>query len=558
MPQVIEQEPYEDLIGAPPGKEMAMGGAFEAASQRSREMALWHPPLVSADMEILPEKPIMDARVRDTLRNDAYVQNGATIQKDSIVGEMFLLNSKPNYKVLGLDEVWAEEFQEEVEAKFTLYAESIRNFPDASRKMTLTGLTRLAVGIHAAAGEVLASVEWMRSGYRPFSTALQMIDVDRLGNPYNQMPSKNLRGGVQMDNFGAPLGYWIRNAHPSDWMDPEGYTWKYVPATRGQVTGNPGWDRPQMIHIVDYNRADQTRGVSAMVAALKEMRMTKNFRDVTLQAAVLQATYAATIESDLPQEIALQQIGGGDFSALGNYAAEYLGQVAEYVGASRNIHFDGVKVPVFYPGTKMKLQNAGSPAGIGADFESSLLRYIAAILGVSYEELSKDYSKANYSNLRAAIADTDRRMRVKKRNVADRFATIFYRLWLEEALNAGEITAMPRNAPNWYDGLNQEAYSSCEWIGASMGQIDELKETQAAVLRINNGLATRESELARLGKDWRVVFRQLSREKKMAEELELEFGADKTSQNTMNAASGTPSSTGDSPRSADKEENTDE
>lgn len=555
--QVIEQAYLDPLIDGPTPNEVAMRGAYEGAAGFSREMAMWHPPLQSADMDILPEKALSDARVRDSLRNDAYVHNGATIQKDNIVGEMFLLNSKPHHKVLGLDEVWAEEFQEEVEAKFTLYAESIRNFPDAARKLTLTGLTRLAVGVHAATGEVLASVEWMRSGYRPFSTALQMIDVDRLGNPNGEMDTPTLRGGVQLDRFGAPLGYWIRESHPTDWTDPDGYRWRFIPATRGQVTGNPGWDRPQMIHIIDQWRPAQSRGISAMVTALKEMRMTKKFRDVVLQSAVLQATYAASIESDLPSEVALAQAGGND-NAVINYSQAYLGQVAKYIGGSRNIHIDGVKVPVFYPGTKMKLQNAATPGGVGSEFESSLLRYIAAILGVSYEQLSKDYSKANYSNLRAAIADTDRRMRVQKRNVADRFASTFYRLWLEEALNRGEITAMPRNAPNWYDGLNQEAYSACEWIGASMGQIDELKETQAAVLRVNNGLSTRESELARLGKDWRVVFRQLAREKALAENQGLEFGADKISQNMMNAASGTPSSTGDSPRSATKEESTDE
>lgn len=555
----LVQEQYIDpLIGAAPVKELAMSGGYEAGDRTSQELALWGPALQSADMDILPEKQIMDSRVRDTLRNDAYVQNGATIQKDSIVGEMFLLNSKPNWKVLGLDETWAEEFQEEVEAKFTLYAESIRNFTDASRKNTLTGMVRLAVGVHSMAGEVLASVEWMRSGYRPFSTALQMIDLDRLSNPNGEMDSPTLRGGVQRDRFGAALGYWIRQSHPHDWTDPEGYTWKYVPATRGQVTGNPGWDRPQMIHIIDQWRPDQSRGVSAMVSALKEMRMTKRFRDVVLQSAVLNATYAASIESDLPTDVVLQQAGGGDMGALSNFSNAYLSEIARYTGSSRNLRLDGVKVPVFYPGTKMKLQNAGTPGGMGTGFEASMLRYIAATLGVSYEELSKDYSQANYSNLRAAMAGTDRRMRVQKRNVADRFATTFFRLWLEEALNAGQITSMPRKAPNWYDGLNQEAYSACDWIGASMGQIDELKETQAAVLRVNNGLSTRESELARLGKDWRVVFRQLAREKSLAEKEGLEFGTDKSSQNMMNAASGSPSSTGDSPRSATKEEKSDE
>lgn len=547
----------EVTADAPVTGELAYG-AYEAADRTSRELGLWAPPMQSADMDILPEKSIADPRVRDTIRNDAYVQNGATIQKDSIVGEMFLLNSKPNHKVLGLDETWAEEFQEEVEAKFTLYAESVKNYPDAARRQTLTGLVRLAVGVHAMAGEVLASVEWLRSSARPFSTALQMIDLDRLSNPNGEMDSPTLRGGVHRDKFGAPLGYWIRRGHPRDWGDPNAHFWQYVPATRGQVVGNPGWDRPQMIHVFDQWRPDQSRGISAMVSALKEMRMTKKYRDIVLQSAVLNATYAASIESDLPQDVVLQQVGGGDSHALTKFAGDYLGEVARYVGSSRNIHLDGVKVPVFYPGTKMKLQNAGTPGGVGSDFEASMLRYIASSLGVSYEQLSKDYSAANYSNLRAAMAETGKRMRVQKRMVADRFATIFYRLWLEEALNMGAIESMPRNAPNWYDGLNADAYSSCGWIGASVGQIDELKETQAAVLRVNNGLSTREDELARLGKDWRVVFSQLAREKKSAEELDLAFGADKTSQNTMNAASGQPGDTGDGPRSADKEESTDE
>lgn len=549
---------WDELIGASDTPRELAYGAYEAADRTSRELGLWAPPMQSADMDIIPEKSTADPRVRDTIRNDAYVQNGATIQKDSIVGEMFLLNSKPDYRVLGLDEKWAEEFQEEVEAKFTLYAESVKNYPDAARRQTLTGLVRLAVGIHAMSGEVLASVEWLRSGGRPFCTALQMIDLDRLGNPNGEMDSPTLRGGVHRDKFGAPLGYWIRRGHPREMNNPDSYYWQYVPATRGQVVGNPGWDRPQMIHIIDQWRPDQSRGISAMVCALKEMRMTKKYRDVVLQSAVLNATYAASIESDLPQDVVLQQVGGGESNALTKFAGEYLGEVARFVGSSRNIHLDGVKVPVFYPGTKMKLQNAGTPGGVGSDFEASMLRYIASSLGVSYEQLSKDYSSANYSNLRAAMSETSKRMRVQKRMVADRFATIFFRLWLEEALNAGAIESMPRKPPNWYDGLNADAYSACEWIGASVGQIDELKETQAAVLRVNNGLSTREAELARLGRDWRVVFRQLAREKQTADDLELQFGADKASSNMMNAATGKPDEEGAQPRSAAKEESSDE
>lgn len=564
MSELIELDPlvgesiapeYDPLVAdtsAPRIVALGNGGSFEGTSRTSRELSMWHSPLLSADGEIIPEKETADTRVRDVMRNDAYVRNGVTIQQDSIVGEKFLLNSKPNYRVLGLDEVWAEEFQEEVEAKFTLWAESEANHPDAARMNTLTGLVRLVVGIHAMTGESLASAEWIRERDRPFHTAIQLIDLDRLSNPFGEMDTKFLRRGVVRNRYGAPIGYHIRMGHPTDQsFTGEQYTWKYVPARKP-------WGRIQMIHLVDQYRPDQSRGISMLISALKETKMGKKFRDIVLQNAVLNATYAASIESDLPANVAMEQAGGGDKNAIADFAAEYLSAIQEYTGGARNLHIDGVKIPVFFPGTKMKLQPAGQPGGLGSNFEQSLMRYTAAALGVGYAELSKDLTSANYSGLKAELAGTGRRMRVQKRFTADRFASHVFALWLEEAMNRGEITSLPRNAPNFYEGLNKEAYCAAEWIGASTGQIDELKETQAAVLRVNNGLSTREDELARLGKDWRPIFRQLLREKKMAEEMGLSFGADKTSTNMMNAAGGTPTDEGASPRSEVKGEDTDE
>ena len=543
----------DPLIGTPPGQEQAAAfGAFEGADRTSHELAMWNPPVMSADMEILPEKGIMDARTRDSSRNDAFIRAGTTIKQDHIVGELFMLNSKPHYKVLGLDETWAQEFQEEVEAKFTLYAESPRNYIDAGRRNTLTDMVRLAVGIHSVAGEVLSSVEWMRKGPRPYRTALKMIDLDRLSNPNNLMDDQFLRGGVKLDRFGAPVGYWVRKTHPTDWTFANQFEWQFIPLTRGQVVGKPSWDRLQMIHIYSQWRPAQSRGISDMVTALKEMKMTRKYRDIVLQNAVLNAVYAASIESDLPTDVVMQQAGGQDPDAVAKYAQAYLGAIAQYT-KGKQLTIDGVKVPHFFPGTKMNLQNVQTPGGLGQDFEASLLRYIAAGLGVGYSELSKNFADANYSNIKAELAQTERRMRSEKRVVADKYATCVFRLWLEEALNMGDITSMPRNAPNWYEGLNADAYSACTWIGASRGQIEELKETQAAVLRVNNKLSTWEDELSRLGRDWRATFRQWSREQKMMEELGIP-GPTTDGQNMMNAAGGQPDNEGASPRRATSED----
>lgn len=507
---------------------MITGGAYDGASRFDHEVALWSPSKGSADAEILPQKDELDARTRDMVRNDAYVSAGAKLYQDGIVGGEYTLNSRPSYMVLGLDETWANEFQEEVEANFSLWAESSRCWPDAQRVNTFTELIRLAVGVWVSTGEFLAAAENMRNDGRPFRTAIQPIDIDRLSNPPLQMFDQNVRGGVRRDRFGAPMGYYIRRQHPADWMmtmDRKAYEWRYVPARRP-------WGRSNILHIYDTDRPDQSRGVSQMVAALKELKITKKFRDIVLQNAVVNATYAASIESELPSDVIYQAMGGGTISeavaqkAIEGYAGGYLNSIAQYAGSAQNLTIDGVKIPHLYPGTKLQLHPAGQGGPLGTEFEMSLLRYIAATLGVSYEQLSKDYTQTTYSSARASMNETWKTFQARKKTVADRVANWIYMLWLEEAIETGQITSMPRNAPAFYEGMNAEAYSAADWIGASRGQIDELKETEASIMRLQNNLSTYEDEAARLGKDWRKLFRQRAREKAMMDELGLQEGQD--------------------------------
>lgn len=540
----------EALIGPPRDEKAIIGGAHDGASRWDREVALWQPKLDMADQDIIPDRELTEARVRDTLRNDAYVQGGQTLHRDNIVGSMFLLNAKPDLRVLDnklCDETWAGEFQEEVEAKFTIWAESEDNWPDASRMNNLTGLVRLGVANYSASGEIIASVEWLRDQPRAYSTAIQLLESERISTPPELAMDPTIRGGIRRNRYGAPQSMFVRLAHPSDRYAQNGeqWSWKEVPIRKP-------WGRLQMIHIIEQQRIDQTRGISEMVAALKEMRTTKRFRDITLQNAVVNATYAATIESDLPTEAAFAAIGGGQGgTAFLDYVGTLLGAINKYANGARNMRLDGVKIPHLFPGTKLNLRNAGTPGGVGTQFEQSLLRYIAANLGVSYEQLSRDYSQTNYSSIRAAVNETEKFMTSRKRMVADKLATAIYRLWFEEARNKGDITTLLASMPNFYEGMNKDAYTSCDWIGAGRGQIDELKETQAAVLRLKYHLTTYEEEMARAGKDWRKTLAQRQREVK---EMELRnLVVDES--NAINAASGTPSEGQDTGNQSDQRAN---
>lgn len=543
--------PASEAVPNGAGGEMALG-AFEGADRLNSSIGLWGPEIKSADLEILPEKRVIDGRARDMLRNDAFVQGGANLHKDNIVGSHYLLNSRPSSKVLlgKQDDTWEEEFQEEVEEKWELYSDSPDHWIDAARTNNFTSLVRMVTGIHLMGGEVLATVEWVKDDGAPFNTAIQMVDLDRLSDPedipnFRWFNSPDQRAGVRYNSRGAPVSYFIRTAHPNDY-GPIDFTlpkWKEVPLRKP-------WGRLQVIHLFEQLRPEQTRGVTEMAAALKAMKITHSWRDITVQHAVSQALYAAAITSDMPWQDILARMGNGDSpeaaqAAISAYAKGYLGSVAEYVG-SKGIAIDGVRIPRLYPGEKLELKSAAGNGPLGTDFEQSLLRYIAAAVGVSYEQLSRDYTHTNYSSARAAMTETWKFMQSRKKLIADRFATICYRLWLEEAINKGEIQSLPRSAaPMLYTGgrlnLKFDALARCDWIGASRGQIDELKETQAAVLRINNGLSTAEDELARLGKDWRKVYRQIKREQDMREALGIILPG---SPDMANALAATPTDEG--------------
>lgn len=536
--KIFQDKDFQRIVGVPGQDFKALGGAFDGAARFEKQIAQWDPGLRSADADILPDKAILDARARDLSRNDAYVHWGTQQHRDSIVGSFFLLNAKPAFEVMDRDAEWAEAFQKEVEAKFTLWAESPHHWADATGEQSLTEMIRLVVGLVVMNGEALATAEWMPKKGRQYRTALQIIDTDRLSTPFEHQSDPSVRGGIRRDRYGRRQSAYIRVQHPRDY----GFV-RTVPAWI-EVPFQKPWGRQMVFHFREKQRPEQSRSVSDLTSSMREIAITRKFRDVTLQNAVLNASYAATIESELPTEILAAQLGAtGEWDqALESYASSYLGQIAAYSSGAKNLMMDGAKIPHLYPGTRLQLRPAGTPGGVGQEFEQSMLRYLAASLGVSYEELTRDYTKTNYSSARAAMMATWRFMQSRKRIVADAFANAVYRLWLEEAINNDKIDSFRANeaAELYSDGFQNDRFDAltrAEWIGAARGQIDELKETQAAVLRIKYGLSTHEDELARLGKDWRRVYEQMEREMKDREArgIMLTEGDE-----MMNAASGTP------------------
>lgn len=463
----------------------------------------WVPQLKSLDAALLPNLKLGNARAEDVTRNNAFAANGVQLHIDNIVGHLFRLSYKPRWRRLGISDSDARLFADDVEAWWMEYAEDpIGCWLDAERKRTATMMVREAVGTHTRLGEITAAAEWIQRPGTRMRTAIRMVSPKRVSNPNEQRDSARLRGGIEFDQYGAALAYHIRQHGNAALGMGTGYGRDWRRVEREAANG-----RVKFIHVFEPTEDGQSRGANQFLSVLEQSHMLPKLQHTKMQNAIVNAMYAATIESEMGTSAAMEIIGAGEADA-GNAAdnlAKYMLTINSYRG-SNALKMNGVRVPHLWPGEKLHLQTSGNVDNGFTDLESSILRWMAAGLNLPYEPFARDYRQSTYSSARASMMEGWRYYMGRRKVIASRFATHLFVLAFEEALQRRELT-LPRNATRgFYEA--RAAWCNCEWIGAGRLAIDGLKEVKEAVLRIESGLSTYEKELALMGEDYHETFGQ--------------------------------------------------
>lgn len=470
----------------------AQDTAYFGASRQARELKGWQPPQLSADAALLDEAPALAARSQDLERNHGIAAGAVRTHVDNIVGTGLRLSSKPDYRALGRTKEWADDWARTTEAKWRSFANTFEF--DAARQLTFGGMTVMQLRAAMLSGDAVALPLWLpgRPGAK-WSTAFQAVDSARLSNP-GGMDTATMRGGVEINQYGEPVAYHIRKAHPSDTYVLGGQDgWERIPA-------RTKFGRQRVLHLYEKLAPGQSRGRAIMASVIGAFRMLDHYQRTELQTAVVNSMIAAFIETPL----------------RGEDIADLFGGAKKYVEARQewNVKLEGASVIPLYPGDKLNSFTPTRPSSAYSAFVEAILRYISTGLNIPYELLMKDFSKTNYSSARAALLEAWRYFLAMREWLSTYWASPVYELWLEEAVNRGEI-----DAPDFYE--QRAAYCACRWIGPGRGWIDPLKEAQAAKARIDGGLSTLERELAEQGMDLEATLEQQARENAMAEELGL-------------------------------------
>lgn len=474
--------------------------SYRGASLDHQDTYNWRPPVTSGESATLYDRMLAQPRIDDLARNDPHAVAGITRLVDMLVGAGLILTPTPNARALGLDRkqekdrAILKDLAGALKSEWAMFADDPRFFCDAQRKMSMNGLFRMQARTQRRRGESTAFLTWRDNPNARYSTCLRLVDPDRLSNPMGQPDTILLRGGIDFDEHGAPLAYHVRNGHPADWFRfAQSLKWERIPR-------HTSWGRPVFIHAFDPEREDQSRAITPFASLMNGLRMVGKFADTELASATVNALFAAFVSSNLPVQDATQ--------AFTPQATTFADKRLEHYAANPP-RLNGVRIPVMPIGDEVKINASPRQSMAFASFKSAFLQSFAAALGISYEQLSMDWSKVNYSSARAALNEVWRRIQTLFAVFVEQTVQPVYYAFVEEAFDKGFITA-PVGAPSFYDA--PAAYLSARWIGPGRGYVDPVKEAEAASLRMSILTSTLEKECADAGLDWEETLDQIADE----------------------------------------------
>jgi capsid protein len=139
---------------------------------------------------------------------------------------------------------------------------------------------------------------------------------------------------------------------------------------------------------------------------------------------------------------------------------------------------------------------------------------------VTYEQLSGDFSRTNFSSFRGATNEALKTFNRRAKGFDSGFAMPVRAAAVEEFMNVEDMP-LPNGAPAFEEFRG--AYSACRWLRPGRGWVNPLDEIRASTLSMQSGLSTLEDEAGEQGADWEEILGQRAIEIARFKQLGLEL-----------------------------------
>lgn len=484
------------------------GYSAGGASREKNVLKTWQPAHYSSKSDLEINLPLLRNRAFDLAVNSALGCSAIQTETTGVLGAGLKLYPKPNFKELGLSAEAAREWSRHVKLEFELWANNLNC--DYQQRNNFFELQRIVFQSYLTDGDAFCLFRRrIPNKDNPYSLRLQILEAQRVSNPQtnngafglsispvemtNLQNGNRIINGVEVDKNGRLMAVWVCN---KIWNEPlniePDLKWRRV-RVFGKETGTRN-----VLHICIDNRPDMYRGAPFLAPVIEVLKQVARYSDAELTSAVIKSFFSIFFiqpqsnfelndvlpeENKLPVDVREYKLGSGTISCLPR----------------------GVDVKAI---DRNDAQSTFDP------FMNHFIRQIASALNLPEEILTKRF-QSSYSAARASLLLAQDEFRIRKASFVQDFCQPIYENFLIEAVALGRI-----QAEGFFDDpLKRKCWANCEWRNEQTHAIDELKEINAAQLRINLGLSTREIESARQGTDFFENVEQLAIENALMKTL---------------------------------------
>jgi lambda family phage portal protein len=456
----------------------AMRSIFKGA-EYSRLWSDWVASPISADTEIFQDFLRLKARAREMRRNHPILRKYLKLLANNVIGPN---GFKLRGRVRNNDGKLNDQINKKIQAAWFKWCKD----PFVDGAFTLNGGQRFLLQNAATDGEILVRKIRNFKG-NAFRFALQIIDPDLLDHQFMRAVGyggeNEIRLGVEIDIWGRPVAYWFWDRHPQDNINTSGRKRIRVPAD-------------QIIHYYRPDRARQSRGVTWFNSIMMPAKMLDGYVEAEVVAARIGSSKMGFLQQENAADSEPPPTAEGD-----NPKAKI--EIEASPGSFEELP----------PGYTFKEWNPEHPAGAFGGFLKAMGRWIAAGLGVGYNTLTDDLEGVNYSSIRTAMLVERDEWRGLQSEWIDKFLYPLFCEWLEYATLSGELVIA--------DGRPLEAFHEVSFVPRGWQWVDPLKDVNASIAEIDNGLNSRARVCAEQGDDFEEIAQELAEEQDIIDELGL-------------------------------------
>lgn len=338
---------------------------------------------------------------------------------------------------------------------------------DADGMLSLLGVQSLAFGTIVTDGEVLIRRRYRRAGdgfALPFQ--VQVLETDYLDALVDgEMPGGNYAvQGIEFNRLGQRVAYHLFPEHPG--------------GRRHLALASRRISAENVIHAFDVSRPGQQRGVSWLAPVITKLHELDKYQDGQIKRQEIAALFAGIITteeeaSDLEDQI--NTLEPGSILTLGG---------------------------------NEEMQFTDPPTVEGYEpFMRVTERVIAAGVGMTYESLSGDYSKTNYTSGRMGRMDVDPNVKDWQENLVIAQICAGLARWTAEAIE--DVTSI--DAAAW----------EMVWTAPVRPLIDPARDHKADEVAMRAGKKSRRQVIRESGRDPEDVEREILEERTWEKDNDL-------------------------------------